>query len=56
LVRACELCPDEEAEVEDTSEDCGEESEKYQHTSKYQSTNPYKYQLSFPIRDIITEV
>jgi hypothetical protein len=47
LERACELCPDEEPEVEDTSEDCAEEAEKYQHTSKYQSTNPSKYQSSF---------
>ncbi|XP_012528213.1 probable ubiquitin carboxyl-terminal hydrolase FAF-X isoform X2 [Monomorium pharaonis] len=40
LERACELCPDEEPEVEDTSEDCAEEAEKYQHTFKYQSANP----------------
>ncbi|XP_033356836.1 probable ubiquitin carboxyl-terminal hydrolase FAF-X isoform X1 [Bombus vosnesenskii] len=30
LERACELCPDEEQEVEDASEDCTEETEKYQ--------------------------
>ena len=46
LERACELCPDvEEPEVEDTSEDCAEEAEKYQHTYKYQSINPTKYQV-----------
>lgn len=46
LERACELCPDEEPEVEDTSEDCAEEAEKYQHTFKYQSANPSKsYQI-----------
>lgn len=44
LERACELCPSEEPEVEDTSEDCAEEAEKYQHTSKYQPTNPSEFQ------------
>lgn len=40
LERACELCPDEEPEVEDTSEDCAEESEKRVFT--YQTSNSYK--------------
>lgn len=44
LERACELCPDEEPEVEETSEECAEEAEKYQHTSKYQSINSSKFQ------------
>ncbi|KZC06489.1 putative ubiquitin carboxyl-terminal hydrolase FAF-X [Dufourea novaeangliae] len=30
LERACELCPDVEQEVEDASEDCAEEADKYQ--------------------------
>lgn len=41
LERACELCPDEEPEVEDTSEDCAEEAEKRVFT--YQTPNSYKY-------------
>lgn len=45
LERACELCPDEEPEVEDASEDCAEEAEKYQHIFKYQSMSTSKFQV-----------
>lgn len=46
LERACELCPDEEPEVEDTSEDCTKESEErvftYQTPSSYKASTMYE--------------